>query len=293
MNITEALKELGLPEGASKADVNSAFRKLAAQYHPDKTSNKPDLTEKFKRVNTAKQILDEKGTTPTKFSPEFGGFKVSVDNYVNSVINEDFFKSFFQQQQQQKYTQQQQKYTQKQRSSSNFNIHKTVKIPFEKAVLGGVVKLKYQRKDYSKQADGYSYYVNNEVTENLSLNLKPGAKSVTLKGQGHRNLYYAGNLHLKIEVIPDNEMHIEDNNVLSTVSLTLLEALKGCQKTVRTVKGERKLTIPPRITGGDLVRVANYGIPPNGAHLFKVIVEYPEDISDIVKLLEEKENNGV
>lgn len=51
-------KTLGLQKGASKDEVKKAFRKLAAQYHPDK---KTGDEEKFKQISEAYAILgDEK-----------------------------------------------------------------------------------------------------------------------------------------------------------------------------------------------------------------------------------------
>lgn len=50
---------LGVPKGASEAEVKKAFRKLAKAYHPD--SNKdPKAKERFAEANTAYEILGDK-----------------------------------------------------------------------------------------------------------------------------------------------------------------------------------------------------------------------------------------
>ena len=43
-------KTLGVEKGASKDEIKTAFRKLAHQYHPDKTKNDPASSQKFKEA---------------------------------------------------------------------------------------------------------------------------------------------------------------------------------------------------------------------------------------------------
>ncbi|MCS7019927.1 MAG: DnaJ domain-containing protein [Cytophagales bacterium] len=48
---------LGLPNFASAAEIKSAFKRLAFQYHPDRNPNNPQAEEKFKAINHAYQYL--------------------------------------------------------------------------------------------------------------------------------------------------------------------------------------------------------------------------------------------
>ena len=57
-SIPDPYEILGLKRGASKAEIKSAYRKLAAKYHPDKAANATDeikklAEEKFKTINDA------------------------------------------------------------------------------------------------------------------------------------------------------------------------------------------------------------------------------------------------
>lgn len=65
-------KILGVEKGASKDDIKKAFRKMAHQYHPDKTKNDPASGQKFKEASEAYAILsdDEKRKRYDMFGSE-------------------------------------------------------------------------------------------------------------------------------------------------------------------------------------------------------------------------------
>ncbi|OGG86118.1 molecular chaperone DnaJ [Candidatus Kaiserbacteria bacterium RIFOXYB1_FULL_46_14] len=65
-------KILGIEQGASKDDIKKAFRKLAAQYHPDK---KTGDESKFKEVSEAYAVLgdEKKRTEYDNYGRAFGG----------------------------------------------------------------------------------------------------------------------------------------------------------------------------------------------------------------------------
>lgn len=53
---------LGVDRNAGSAEIRSAFRKLAAKYHPDVNPGNKDAEEKFKEINEAHEVL----STPEK-----------------------------------------------------------------------------------------------------------------------------------------------------------------------------------------------------------------------------------
>src|SRR5215472_9119614 len=50
---------LGVPRGASEADIKKTFRKLAREYHPDVAKDKKKAEEKFKDINEAYEVLSD------------------------------------------------------------------------------------------------------------------------------------------------------------------------------------------------------------------------------------------
>ena len=99
---------LGVPRGASPADLKKAYRNLAQQYHPDKCPGDKTAEEKFKEAANAYQILSDaekraaydrygfdgirRGGGGADPSPGFGGF-----NNVEDIFSAfgDLFGDFF------------------------------------------------------------------------------------------------------------------------------------------------------------------------------------------------------
>ena len=56
--MTDHYSALGVPSSASTADIKTAFRRLAAHYHPDRTAS-PDAPARFRLVQTAYEVLSD------------------------------------------------------------------------------------------------------------------------------------------------------------------------------------------------------------------------------------------
>ncbi len=62
---SEHYKTLGVNESANLEEIKKAYKRMAMKYHPDRSINKDEKTQKsneelFKKVNTAYQILSDK-----------------------------------------------------------------------------------------------------------------------------------------------------------------------------------------------------------------------------------------
>jgi len=93
---------LGVSRTADKAEIKTAFRKLAREYHPD-VSKLPDAEAKFKEINEANDVLsdDEKRARYDRFGHAGvsgagnGGYSAGGAGFTGfEEIFEEFFNTF-------------------------------------------------------------------------------------------------------------------------------------------------------------------------------------------------------
>lgn len=324
MNIQEACNILGIRPGDSQEDAKKAFRKKAAEYHPDKNPGSKEAEDKFKEVNSAYQLIEKHGTSPQPFNVK-SEFYDHGDHLAEELRRRmgDFFPGFGNPNQ-----------------VRSEPIIVRVDIPFEMSVLGGKKDINYERtvkcesctdgkvstnkkmcpkcgghghrkygsedRDLPCTTCGATGYISDgaqcdvckgtgtqKTVETLRITIPPGAMNglrLILKGKGHYRSGIYDNVLAVISVMPDHDMQLSDGDVISVVELSLLEALQGTKKKIRTVKGEKTLAFKPNTKHRDTVRVAGFGVPPHGGHTVVVNVSYPDDVSDIIQLLEAKTN---
>jgi DnaJ-class molecular chaperone len=56
--MTDHYSALGVPSSANTADIKTAFRRLAANYHPDRNAS-PEAPARFRAVQTAYEVLSD------------------------------------------------------------------------------------------------------------------------------------------------------------------------------------------------------------------------------------------
>ncbi len=93
---------LGVPKGASEAEVKKAFRRAAKQHHPDQNQNDPRAAERFAEVNAAYEILGDqtkrgqfdRGEIGADGKPKFQGFEGFGGGGAGGPSADDLFRHF-------------------------------------------------------------------------------------------------------------------------------------------------------------------------------------------------------
>jgi len=324
MNLQEAYKLLDVKEGSTEDEVNKAFRKLAIKYHPDKNKDDPIGAEKkFKEINEAFQTINN----PEKFRDSGVGFQ-QQHNHGGFDMSDIFRHVMHQQQvpRNQKPTAQASvKITFAQSvlgcakditfkryekcSGCNGNGGKTTVDNCiscggtgQKQMVSGNVRMvrgcevcngSGKKFDACKSCVGIG-----SKTESFTCNVNlPGG----LENQQRIRLEGAGNFEVSsphgdmrspviiaIEVEKDFDMILVEENVVSNITINLLEALQGTNKKVRTVKGDLTLKVRAKTKNKDILKVGGYGVAGAGAHLFNINVDYPDNVDDLINILEKE-----
>jgi molecular chaperone DnaJ len=85
-------KILGVDKSASKDEIKKAFRKMAHQYHPDKTKNDAEAGQKFKEASEAYSVLSD--DSKRKQYDTFGSAGVGGNGFNGGGFNPGDFGGF-------------------------------------------------------------------------------------------------------------------------------------------------------------------------------------------------------
>jgi molecular chaperone DnaJ len=317
MNTQEACAILGVSLGADDEEINKKFRQKAAELHPDKNPNGEDA---FKKANEAYQFLKKHGSNAPQFDlPSDFGFG---NSWAQTFNLDDLFSGSFRRVR--TYGPQNPKANVSLSfEESILGCDKDVLIARRtrcsacsgagviasdkevqchgcrgsgtKNVFGNIRqcnncagKGKAHTKITCSVCSGIGGIVNEQT---IKVAIPPGAEDngmVRLTGLGDYvpNLGGYTDCFIRISVGNSQEFIRDGGDVISTLEVSLLDALKGTTKKVRTVKGEKTLKLKPGVKNKDPVRVPGFGVPPDGAHVFILDVQYPENTDAIIKALE-------
>lgn len=101
----------------------------------------------------------------------------------------------------------------------------------------------------------------------------------------------AGDLYVKLHIKADAKFSRDGNNLLTTLSIKLSDALLGGEYRLASLDGDETITVAAGISHGEIIRVHGKGVPhgrTRGDLLVRVDIEFPKKLSKNARELIEK-----
>lgn len=250
---------LGVKRNASEADIKSAFRRKAKQYHPDANPENPAAEAHFKEVNEAYEVLsdEEKRSAYNRFGENwqhyqgfdgqnpFGGAAAQQVDYADMS---DMFETIFGE-------------GQRRRGSGGVggfranaayprageDIEQNISISLHEAYEG-------TQRIVSKNG--------RDITVQIPRGAANGTK-VRLAGEGQHGLNGgpAGHLYLVVHVADNHQFERKEDDIYVDVTVDVFTAMLGGDVEVPTMTRPVRMKIRPGTQTGQKLRITGKGMP--------------------------------
>ena len=243
---------LGVPKTASQKEIKSAFRKLAAKYHPDRNPDDPSAEDTFKEINEAYTVLsdeekrkfyDQYGTTDGRppFAPGTGGGFGNI-NPEDVAGFSDFFQTLF---------------GGGGFTTSGGGFRGRTADPF------GDYQMPPRRVEASLELDLMQAYHGGSTTitidgRRIDVTLPKGARDgqkLRLRGQAPGG----GDLYLILKLRPHPRFRLDGSNIRVVVDVPDYKAVLGGTVRVPTLDGDVDMTLPKGTRSGRTLRLRGQG----------------------------------
>lgn len=249
---------LQVPKGASDDQIKRSYRKLALKYHPDKNQGNEEANKKFAEINNAYEVLSdsEKRSIYDRYGEEGLKQHATGGGRGGGMDIQDIFKSFFgggdQMDEEEKVVKGDDVIVDLDATLEDLYMGGSLKVWREKNILKpapGKRKCNCRNEVYHRQiGPGMFQQMTEQVCEqcaNVKYEREGNFITVDIeKGMqdGQEVVFYeegepiidgeAGDLKFRIRTAPHDQFKREGNNLHTTVTITLVQALVGFEKTI-------------------------------------------------------------
>jgi DnaJ-class molecular chaperone len=292
MDFKDYYATLGLTKTATDKEIKQAFRKLARKYHPDVNPGDKAAETRFKEINEANEVLsdpdkrrkyDELGANwrayenvppgAQGFPGGFGGFRgpgagtytsagggqyrtvtqEEMDEILGGGGFSDFFTTFFGGGG--AAAGDEKRGRGRSRSRGGADLEHPVQLTLDEAYHGALRRI-------SLKHDGHT----RAIDVRIPAGVRDGARvRVTGEGEPGASGGRAGDLYLRVQVLPHARFERQGDDLTTRVEVPLTTAVLGGEAAVTTLAGTNvRLKVPQTTQNGQKFRVKGQGMPVPG-----------------------------
>lgn len=276
--MTDPYQILGVARDATADEIRKAYRGLAKKNHPDLHPGDKKAEARFKEIASAyaivgdetKRALFDSGkidASGAELRPQPDrqsyrqhaeaqpGFKYER-GWSGSGLDDELLAEIFR--------------SRERAHARGADVHYTFSVEFLEAVTGAKKRV--------VMSDGKA------LDMTIPAGLKDG-QTLRLRGRGQPGSSGAepGDILVEVHVKPHPVFRRENNNILSTLPVTLGQALGGAKLDVETVSGTVSVSVPKGAQTGTRLRLRGKGVPAKGGagdHMVDLRVVLPDDADD-------------
>ena len=285
---------LGIPRSADEKEIRQAYRRLARQHHPDVNPGDDAAAERFKTINAAYEVLSD---ADKRAQYDRYGDRWEQADHFEQQRGPDFSRFF------------RGGYAGGGRGGFSFSTGGTTLSDllggfasdlgsgrgerFRSRPADAPVEITLEEADH-----GTTRLVNlpdgRRLEVKIPAGIADGGRVHIAAGSNAAGSNAGGEFNLLVAVLPHGQFERRGDDLHTTVEVPLLDAVLGGKATVKTLRGQIELTLPPETQNGRRFRLAGQGMarlndPEKRGNLYAVVnVALPTNLTEEQRYLFEQ-----
>ena len=279
---------LGVTPSASQDDIRKAYRKAAKETHPDLNPGKPEAEKRFKEINAAYDIIGDAEKRKRYDAGEID------ESGAERQPERHFYREYAEADPNRRYSRRRASARPRGDSAADVDYDIFDEL-FRGRGEGGDFRMPPQDVRYALAIDfldavnGTHKMVAMPDGKTLDITIPAGindAQVLRLKGQGLPGSDgQPGDAYVEIAVRPHADFKRDGQDILSTLPVSLGEALNGARVRVETVDGAVDVQVPKGAKEGTKLRLRGKGVPHGketgrGDQLIEIHIVAPDDADE-------------